>query len=176
MEPLRRASPEHRSSGPVPEFGSKIEPCGQTLQPATVPLLTSTANQTLEQTLVLDITSAMPDVKPEDLTDRLRRNMVAFVHDVVFLYRLLRHTETPWYARGLLFLPVMYLCSPVQLIPNFIPVVGQMDDVFVIWITKKSVLKLIDQRTQRECHDAATATVSPFFESTRKCQTITNTN
>jgi|SRR5271170_2886884 len=104
----------------------------------------------------------MPDVKSVDVRNRLRLNMVAFVRDVVFLYRLLRHTETPWYARGLLCFPLMYLCSPVQLIPNFVPVLGQMDDLFVIWVTKKYVPKLIDQKTRQECHDMAAATELPF--------------
>jgi uncharacterized membrane protein YkvA (DUF1232 family) len=80
----------------------------------------------------------------------------------VFLYRLLRHPKTRWYARGLLFLPVIYLCSPIQLIPNFIPVLGQMDDVFVIWVTKKVARNLMDENVWRECHSAAAATMLPF--------------
>jgi uncharacterized membrane protein YkvA (DUF1232 family) len=62
----------------------------------------------------------------------------------------------------------MYLCSPIQLIPNFIPVLGQMDDVLVIWITKKFVRKLIDQKTWQQCDDMAAATEFSFFEATRK--------
>ena len=101
---------------------------------------------------------AVPHVKPDVLTDRLRASVTAFTVDVLFLYRLLRHPNTRWYARGLLLLPVIYLCSPIQLIPNFIPVLGQMDDVFVIWITKKFVRKLIDQETWQQCGDMAAAT------------------
>jgi uncharacterized membrane protein YkvA (DUF1232 family) len=77
---------------------------------------------------------------------------------------------TPWYVKGLLTLPVMYLCSPIQLIPNFIPVLGQMDDVFVIWITKKSARKLVDEQTLQECHDAAAAT---DFSFTKRCARVT---
>ncbi len=91
------------------------------------------------------------------LTGKLRRSMAAFVVDVVFLYRLLRHPKTRWYARGLLFLPVIYLCSPIQLIPNFIPVLGQMDDVFVIWVTKKIVQGLVDEKSWQECRSGAVA-------------------
>ena len=120
--------------------------------------------KTQEQTLALDQRSAMLPVKPGAIKDKLRAGMAAFVHDIVFLYRLLRHPMTPWYVRGLLALPVMYLCSPIQLIPNFIPVLGQMDDVFVIWITKKSARKLVDEKTLQECHDMATATDFPFLK------------
>jgi len=123
---------------------------------------------TQEQTLAVDQRSAMLDIKPDAVKEKLRLGMAAFVHDVVFLYRLLRHPMTPWYVRGLLVLPIMYVCSPIQLIPNFIPVIGQMDDVFVIWITKKSTRKLVDVKTRQECHDAAAATEHSFYEATRK--------
>ena len=118
--------------------------------------------KTQERTLALDQCSVMLPVKSGAIKDKLRAGMAAFVHDIVFLYRLLRHPMTPWYVRGLLALPVMYLCSPIQLIPNFIPVLGQMDDVFVIWITKKSARKLVDEQTLQECRDAAAATDFSF--------------
>lgn len=108
-----------------------------------------------EQTLVLDQRSAMLHTKPDAMKDKLRLGMAALVHDIIFLYRLLRHPKTPWYVRGLLVLPVMYICSPIQLIPSFIPVIGQVDDVFVIWIAKKSARKLVDEKILQECDDAA---------------------
>jgi uncharacterized membrane protein YkvA (DUF1232 family) len=118
--------------------------------------------KTDEQTFPLEQRSAMLPVKPGAIKDKLRESIEAFVHDIVFLYRLLRHPMTPWYVRGLLALPVMYLCSPIQLIPNFIPVLGQMDDVFVMWVTKKIALNLVDEKTWQECHGAAVATMLPF--------------
>ena len=107
--------------------------------------------------MTLDQNNAMPRSKLEVGTNIVLASMEAFVHDIVFLYRLLRHPKTPWYARGLLFLPVMYLCSPVQLMPSFIPVLGQIDDVCVIWMAKKFARKLIDVKTRQECHNAAAA-------------------
>ena len=130
---------------------------------------------TQERTFPLDQDGAMTNIKTDRLKNRLRAGLVALALDVVFLYRLLRHPKTRWYARGLLFLPVMYLCSPIQLIPNFIPVLGQMDDVFVIWITKRFVRKLIDQETWQQCRDMTVATGLSVFELARKRQvTIEN--
>jgi putative membrane protein len=43
-----------------------------------------------------------------------------------------------------------------------------MDDVFVIWITKKFVRKLIDQETWQQCGDMAAATEFSFFEAVLK--------
>jgi uncharacterized membrane protein YkvA (DUF1232 family) len=96
----------------------------------------------------------MPDSKLA-VKDKLVASTVAFVLDIAFLYRLLRHPDTRWYAKGMLCLPVMYLCSPIQLIPSFIPVIGQLDDVFVIWIAKKLAVKFVDVKTHRECIDGA---------------------
>lgn len=126
--------------------------------------------KTDEQMFPLEQCGAMLPVKPGAIKGKLRASMEAFVHDIVFLYRLLRHPMTPWYVRGLLALPVMYLCSPIQLIPNFIPILGQMDDVFVIWITKKSARKLVGEQTLQECHDAAEAT---DFSFTKRCARVT---
>lgn len=120
-----------------------------------------------ERASAADQNGAIPHVKPDVLTDRLRASMTAFAVDVVFLYRLLRHPNTRWYARGLLLLPVMYLCSPVQLIPNFIRVLGQIDDLFVIWVTKKAARRLVDEKDWQECHSAAAATRLPF--SKQRC-------
>jgi len=58
----------------------------------------------------------------------------------------------------------MYLCSPIQLIPNFIPVVRQMEDVFVIWMRKKFVRKLVDQRGRQQRQDTAAETGVSLFQ------------
>ena len=49
------------------------------------------------------------------------------------VYRLvLKHPETPWMAKLLLGLAVGYLLLPFDLIPDFIPIIGQLDDVVII--------------------------------------------
>jgi uncharacterized membrane protein YkvA (DUF1232 family) len=109
-----------------------------------------------------DQNGAVLRVKPDPLTGKLGASLIGVVHNIAFLYRLLRHTNTPWHAKGLLFLPLMYLCSPIQLIPNFIPIIGQMDDLFVIWIAKTFARKLVDKKTWQECDDAAAAMMLTF--------------
>jgi uncharacterized membrane protein YkvA (DUF1232 family) len=88
---------------------------------------------------------------------RSAQAMRAVVLDVRCLYFVFRNPGTPWYARALLFLPLAYLCSPVQLIPNFIPVLGQMDDLFVIWLSNKLVRRLVDPQILAECREKAAA-------------------
>jgi uncharacterized membrane protein YkvA (DUF1232 family) len=112
----------------------------------------------MEQVSTLDQSKALlPRSKLELGTNKVLASMLLLIYDAVFLYRLMRHPNTPWYARGVLCLPVMYLCSPVQLMPSFIPLLGQIDDLCVIWIAKKFAGKLVDGTTRQECHDAAAA-------------------
>jgi uncharacterized membrane protein YkvA (DUF1232 family) len=43
-----------------------------------------------------------------------------------------RDPRTPWYARGLVILIVAYALSPIDLIPDFVPVLGYLDDLIII--------------------------------------------
>jgi uncharacterized membrane protein YkvA (DUF1232 family) len=49
----------------------------------------------------------------------------------VLLKRLLRDPRVPFRAKVLLALTIPYLASPIDLIPDFIPVLGQIDDAFI---------------------------------------------
>jgi len=45
---------------------------------------------------------------------------------------VLKHPQTPWLAKAFLGLAIGYLLLPFDLIPDFIPVLGQLDDVIII--------------------------------------------
>jgi uncharacterized membrane protein YkvA (DUF1232 family) len=63
------------------------------------------------------------------------REMVGFLpNGIVLLRRLRGHSLLPRRGRIALGLALGYLASPIQLIPNFIPVIGQADDVTVIFL------------------------------------------
>jgi uncharacterized membrane protein YkvA (DUF1232 family) len=63
------------------------------------------------------------------------REMVGFLpNGIVLLRRLRGHSSLPRRGRIALGLALGYLVSPIQLIPNFIPVIGQADDVAVIFL------------------------------------------
>lgn len=59
--------------------------------------------------------------------------------DGVTLWFAGRHPRTPWYAKALGLFVVAYALSPIDLIPDFIPVLGYVDDVLLlpalIWLT-----------------------------------------
>ena len=59
--------------------------------------------------------------------------------DGVTLWFACKHPETPWYAKALGVFVVAYALSPIDLIPDFIPVLGYVDDVLLlpglIWLS-----------------------------------------
>ena len=68
------------------------------------------------------------------------------------VYRLvLKHPETPWMAKLLLGLAVGYLLLPFDLIPDFIPIIGQLDDVVIIPALFYLALKLTPQEIIQQC-------------------------
>ena len=60
---------------------------------------------------------------------------------VSLLFGIMKDSEAPWTAKLAATLSVAYVFSPIQLIPSFIPIIGQMDDVAVIWLGMTMVRK-----------------------------------
>jgi uncharacterized membrane protein YkvA (DUF1232 family) len=48
------------------------------------------------------------------------------------LYLVARHPDTPWYAKLFVAAVVAYAFSPIDLIPDFIPVLGYLDDLVLV--------------------------------------------
>jgi uncharacterized membrane protein YkvA (DUF1232 family) len=73
----------------------------------------------------------------------LRSRARALKRETLTVYCAARDPRTPWLARGLAVLVVMYALSPVDLIPDFIPVLGLLDDVILVPLGVWLVLKWI---------------------------------
>ena len=67
----------------------------------------------------------------------------------------LRHAGTPWYAKACGALTLLYALSPLDLIPDFIPVLGYLDDIVLVPLGLWLTIKLIPQSTWRECEAEA---------------------
>lgn len=74
------------------------------------------------------------------------------------VYRLvLKHPHTPWIAKLFLGLAVGYLLLPFDLIPDFIPVIGQLDDVVIVPILLYLSLLFIPQWVIQSCREQVKA-------------------
>jgi uncharacterized membrane protein YkvA (DUF1232 family) len=63
--------------------------------------------------------------------------------DVLALYLAGRDPRVPWYAKALAMIVAGYAISPIDLIPDFIPVLGYLDDVVLLPLGIYLVAKLI---------------------------------
>lgn len=93
--------------------------------------------------------------KPVHFASRLKTWAKTVKRDGVTLWFAARHPQAPWYAKALGVFVVAYALSPIDLIPDFIPVLGYLDDVLLlpglIWL----VIRLIPAPVLQECRDQA---------------------
>jgi len=73
--------------------------------------------------------------------------MTQFAHtlkrDVHAVYLAARDPQTPWYVKALAFAVAAYALSPIDLIPDFIPVLGYVDDLLIVPLGIALVIRLI---------------------------------
>lgn len=71
--------------------------------------------------------------------------------DVMTLCFAMRHPRTPWAARAFAALVTAYALSPIDLIPDFIPVLGYLDDLLIVPVGVWLLLKMIPKDVLEEC-------------------------
>jgi len=84
-----------------------------------------------------------------------KRRAKALRAETFALYLAARDPRTPWYAKALVAGIVAYAFSPIDLIPDFVPVFGYVDDLILIPIGIAFTLKLIPPEVMTECRARA---------------------
>jgi uncharacterized membrane protein YkvA (DUF1232 family) len=87
---------------------------------------------------------------------RLRDWAYRVKRDVVALYLATRDPRVPWYAKAVAACVAAYALSPIDLIPDFIPVLGYLDDLIILPLGILAVVKLIPPEVMTEHRAAAT--------------------
>lgn len=89
------------------------------------------------------------------ISDHLKAWAKRVKRDGVTLWFAGKNPRTPWYAKALGVFVVAYALSPIDLIPDFIPVLGYVDDVLLlpglIWLT----IRLLPPEVLAECRGQA---------------------
>lgn len=74
---------------------------------------------------------------------RLAREAAMFIPNLVGLFRgLLADPRVPWHAKALLAVALAYVAWPIDLIPEFIPIAGPLDDAIVAGLALAYVLRV----------------------------------
>ncbi|MGE5415250.1 MAG: YkvA family protein [Acidobacteriota bacterium] len=81
--------------------------------------------------------------KPAELIRKLKL-------DIYALFLAYRDPRVPWYAKAAAAVVLAYALSPIDLIPDFIPVLGYLDDLILIPVALALVIRLIPQDVFRE--------------------------
>jgi uncharacterized membrane protein YkvA (DUF1232 family) len=71
--------------------------------------------------------------------------------DAVMLWFARRHPDTPLLAKGLCFFAVAYALSPIDLVPDFIPVLGYLDDALLLPALIWLAVRLLPQHVIENC-------------------------
>lgn len=85
------------------------------------------------------------------LLTKLKQRARNLKSETFALYLAARHPRTPWYAKLLAAGIVAYAFSPIDLIPDFIPILGYLDDLILIPLGIALVIKLVPAAVFAEC-------------------------
>ena len=91
------------------------------------------------------------------MLDRWKRAAHELTKESYVVYLAMRHRRTPWYAKLLAACVAGYAFSPIDLIPDFIPILGLLDDLLLVPFGVAAVLKLIPRDVVDECRERAHA-------------------
>jgi len=89
------------------------------------------------------------------LLAELRRRARALKVETRALYLVARDPRVPWYARLFVAVVVAYALSPIDLIPDFIPVLGYLDDLILVPLGLALALRMVPPHVLGECRARA---------------------
>src|SRR5262245_33820874 len=95
------------------------------------------------------------------MTSRLRQWARRIEMDVVALWIAARDPRVPWYAKAVGAVIAAYALSPIDLIPDFIPVLGYLDDLIIVPLGIVLAVKLVPRDLMSEFRAQAARRAKP---------------
>ena len=87
--------------------------------------------------------------------DRLKQHLRDLKGETYAVYLACRDPRVPWYARALAAATIAYFLSPIDLIPDPIPILGYLDDLLIVPLGIALVLRMIPAEVMAECRERA---------------------
>ena len=89
------------------------------------------------------------------MLERLKEKARKLKAEINAIYLAYTRHEIPWYAKLLAVVILAYALSPVDLIPDFIPVLGYLDDLLLLPLGIALLIKLIPPDVMEQCRAEA---------------------
>jgi uncharacterized membrane protein YkvA (DUF1232 family) len=89
------------------------------------------------------------------IIEKYKQKVIGLKQEMTALYLVCRDPRTPWYAKALGICIVGYALSPIDLIPDPIPILGYLDDLILIPLGIIAVRKMIPPAVLTECREKA---------------------
>jgi uncharacterized membrane protein YkvA (DUF1232 family) len=90
-----------------------------------------------------------------EFIEKIKNKAKLLKRETTALYFATRDSRTPWYARAFSALVVAYFLSPIDLVPDFIPVLGFLDDLILVPLGIKLAIKMIPAEVMAEARKEA---------------------
>lgn len=88
------------------------------------------------------------------------------------LYLAGRHPRTPWYAKAAAISVAAYALSPIDLIPDFVPVLGYLDDLLLLPLGIALSIRLVPSEVLEECRQLASERLASDAPSSRSAAIV----
>jgi len=66
------------------------------------------------------------------MIEKLKSRARALKNEAIAVYIAAKDPRTPWYAKAIAICTVAYALSPIDLIPDFVPILGYLDDIILV--------------------------------------------
>jgi len=77
------------------------------------------------------------------MLEKLKSRAHALKNEALAVYLAAKDPRTPWYVKALIFFVVAHTFSPIDLIPDFIPILGYLDDLIItpggLWLAVRMI-------------------------------------
>ena len=97
-----------------------------------------------------------------NITQGLKQLVKHLKSEVLPLFFAYRDPRVPWYAKLLIVIEVGYALSPIDLIPDLIPVLGYLDDIVLVPFGIAMVIKMIPRQVMEEAREKASKSKNWF--------------
>ena len=78
-----------------------------------------------------------------------------FRHDLIVMLLALKNRDTPRSVKGLLVAALLYFLSPVDLLPDAVPLVGMVDDLIIVPMAVEGLMKLLPYHVRQDSESKA---------------------